>query len=281
MIDKLKTLGVLLLLAVSAQNLYANQEQQNEILKRYNAAKLEVKYQGSVGDFAQELAQNLGVAYYTFQANSKQPITLNQDTTHTVSDLLRNINTQLANDQVQLAWLGEQLTLVLLHKQAKLPIQNMPQKYIGQINFDANAQQVVPQTTDNTAVAKQEVIKKPVKTYTPKQLAQRKATTQRIHDIIAMSKNQRLLNKYKREAPSYTLEDPSAIKLQSITSSKIATFLIFDNDVDVEEYKFYGDFQEVNRIDNVVAILHRQKPPLARFTVEAANGNKQTFVLGK
>ncbi|WP_126372932.1 hypothetical protein [Avibacterium volantium] len=97
--------------------------------------------------------------------------------------------------------------------------------------------------------------------------------------ILNISQDADLLAKYsKRKQPVYQVENREAIKLETIRSTKISTFLIFLPDVNTAQYEIKGKFQDIVKLDNIVAILHRQKQPPSHIKIIAPNG---TAVLTK
>lgn len=100
----------------------------------------------------------------------------------------------------------------------------------------------------------------------------RKEQAEKLQAILKVSQDQQLIAQYSRRAqPIYDVDGKEAVKLDQIRSTKISTFLIFEEGVDLSQYKFEGKFQDSAQLDNVFAILHRQQKPDS-FKVIAPNG---------
>lgn len=100
----------------------------------------------------------------------------------------------------------------------------------------------------------------------------------KIQEILTLSQDEQLLAKYsKRKQPIYQVNDKKRIGLDTIRSTKISTFLIFNKDIDTNQYQIIGDFQDIAKLDNIVAILHRQKKPPKTIKVITSTQEEETL----
>ncbi|NOL50957.1 hypothetical protein [Pelistega suis] len=289
MIKKMLLATLMLIVGASA---FAQTE--DELVSKYQQARIAVTYKGSVGDLAQQLAQQLSIPYYAMQHQPTVQIRLKQDDSKTIQDLLDEINRQLTHQKIRFDVLDDKVVLALTSKEITSLV--TPQ-FIGQVIFadgqkpvnsevspvnELNhistpvidgAKEVQESTLDNKAIApvKQAVAE-------PEIPAEKEEEAKKLKAILEMSQDEKLLAQYaKRKQPLFTIEDKKAIKLDAVRSTKISTFLIFEEGVDVSQYKIEGDFQDMARLDNVVAILHRQKSPPRSFAIITPDGVKQTI----
>lgn len=249
--------GITLLLAVGLP-LVANAI----TAEKYQNAKIAVNYQGSVGQLAQDMAYRLGVAYYSNQANPNVQVKVVQNSSRTIQNLLDSVNSQLQDSTLQFIQLDNQTTLALMQKAGD-------SNYIGPITFDDD--NTTPATDTDTN--KSETVTTNQNNQQEQLMAEKK-----MKEIIALSQDQKLLEQYtKRKQPIYRINNAKAVHLAQVRTTKVSTFLIFDNNVDVNKYKIEGKFQEIVKLNNIVAILHRQQPPTDKITIIAPNGAQQVL----
>lgn len=258
-------------------------------LQKYQQARIAVTYKGNVGDLAQQLAEKLGIGYYAAKHNSTVQIKVKQDDRHSLQELLNQTNQQLAqqqskqelrfdmlDDKVVLALVGENVSLAptqfignvqYVENTETLPVEK---NTLGEVNMISAPVIAVPEThkangnadnaenmnTDNSNIEKSTDITM------PKYSEVNAAEAKKLSDILALSQDNKLLAQYgKRKNPIYQVPQQQEMGLETIRSTKISTFLIFKDGIDVANYKVDGQFQEIAKVGNVVAILHRQKSP--------------------
>lgn len=267
--------------------------EEEALVARYQQARIAVSYKGNVGDLAQQLAQQLNIPYYAEQHQPTVQIRIKQDNTKNINNLLEAVNAQLSNQKLRFDILDDKVVLALTGNNIKTLL--TPQ-FIGEIVFEPSSisNQVETSPTEelnvkdssstdsevkqeNTTLSLQDVapVQKAVESTSENEVDQE---AKKLQSILEMSKDEQLLAQYaKRKQPVFSVADKKSIALETIRSTKISTFLIFEDNVDTREYKFDGNFQDIARLDNVVAILHRQKSPPRTFTVETPAGVKQVI----
>lgn len=270
-------------------------QSQTELVSKYQQARIAVTYKGNVGDLAQQLAQQLNIPYYAMRHQPTVQVRLKQDNSKTIQDLLDEINRQLTHQKIRFDVLDDKVVLALTAKEITSLV--TPQ-FIGQVIFADGQEPVNNEVSpvselnhistpviegveeaqegallDNRAI---EPVKQVVAE--PKIPKEMEEEAKKLKSILEMSQDEKLLAQYaKRKQPFFTIEDKKSVKLDVVRSTKISTFLIFEDGVDVSQYKIEGDFQDIARLDNVVAILHRQKSPPRSFVIVTPDGIKQTI----
>ncbi|UTU48345.1 hypothetical protein [Mergibacter septicus] len=239
------------LLIVSLIPLSSNAEN----IEKYQNAKIAVNYQGSVGQLAQDMAYRLGIGYYTSKVDPNVKVKVAQNSSKSIQFLLDTVNAQLQESSLQFILLNDQVTLALKQKGSD--------NYIGPITFEeSNAEQT------NDVISTQQIA-----------VEDQASAEKKMKEIIALSQDQKLLDKYaQRKQPVYRISDAKAVNLEQVRTTKISTFLIFAKDVDVNKYKIEGKFQEMTKLNNVVAILHTKQQPTDKITIIAPNGTKQELI---
>lgn len=244
---------------------------------KYQQAKLAVQYKGGVGDFAQQIAYKLGVGYYAMQADPNLKIAISQDKSKTLSHLLDGINAQLPQQNIRFELLNDKVVLALTGDQVTDLVEK---QFIGNVIFDAVEENITPKQEnqielESPSEPSSEVIDLPLQ---PQDEKAKLEQAKKIQDILSVSQDKKLIAQYgKRKQPIYAIEDKSKVKLDTIKSTKVSTFLVFDNGVNVEDYKIEGEFQDIAKLDNIIAILHRQKQPPEKITLTAPNGEQQVL----
>lgn len=105
------------------------------------------------------------------------------------------------------------------------------------------------------------------------------AEAKKLQTILTLSQDAKLLAQYsKRVQPLYNVQDKAALALETVRSTKISTFLIFNDKVDVSHYRVEGSFQDIAKFGNVIAILHRQKRPPQEILITPPNQPTQKLV---
>ncbi|MDG6894753.1 hypothetical protein [Volucribacter amazonae] len=129
-ISKLTALGLFFLLTSPALA-------QNMELNRYEQAKINLNYQGELGDFLQKLAGRLNIGFISYNVDSTRPIQLD---THNQSQplplLIQQIQQQLPEVNIRFETLGNRVFLVLSSGDEPLQREQQPQQYIGQVIFE-------------------------------------------------------------------------------------------------------------------------------------------------
>ncbi|MCW9718874.1 hypothetical protein [Avibacterium sp. 21-599] len=234
----------------------------------YYQAKLEVRYEGEVGAFAQDLAQQLHIPYYTYQAEVQRVIYVQQDETNSLANLISIINKQLPTSVISLKKIGDQVTLML----EKKPLQSKEKNYIGPI--------VIGKSQKGNLLAEDagKRADHQVNSLSPDEVKAREIEAEKIKSILAMSQDKKLIQQYsRRKQPEYRVEseeEKQKIGLETIKSTKISTFLVFNDQINLKDYQIKGDFQDFAKLDNVAVILHRQKKPPMVITIIAPNGHE-------
>lgn len=285
-----------LLLSTSSAFSYADEAE----LAKYQQARIAVSYKGNIGDLAQQLAEKLGIGYYAVQHNSVIQVKLKQSDSHTLQQLLDQANQQLeeqqSKQQLRFDILNDKVVLALVGNNVSLA----PTQFIGNVvyteNFpttDATRQEentisipviaeMAPQVNekDNTTLKNNENdVSNPLAVST-QYSEEDTAEAKKLRDILDISQDNKLLAQYaKRKIPSYNVPDQQAIRLETIRSTKISTFLIFKDGIDTAKYKVEGQFQDIAKVGNVVAILHRQKSPPKEILITTPEN--QQYKLGR
>lgn len=242
-------------------------------IKKYEDARLAVNYQGEIGSFLQLLSAKLGIGYYSENINSSVKVIVKQDENNTISELISQVNNQLRDQHVLLNSFNNKVTIALVNKE--LNILQSPQ-YIGEINFNAPSQisssstssvlaesSSTPISIESIPTIKEETVSQDV--------ALLKEQEEKMNYIVSLSKDEKLLEKYKRAQPKYIVENKEKVKLSSIRSTKLSTFLVFEDNVNVADLKIEGKFQDIAKFGNLVAILHRQKEPPKTIKISKDN----------
>lgn len=218
------------------------QAQDNQDLSKYQQAKIEINYNGELGYFAQLLAYKLNVAYYAEVLDPKMKLSVQQTAVENLADLFEKVNQQLPQHHLILTQLNNQPTLALVSKQ----IQHLQQaKFIGEVIF-AEPKPVMQEAaaTDN-----------------PQTKAQMLEQQKKMDEIVKVSQDSELQAKYpRRSAPIYNLQDQQATGLETVRSTKLSTFLVFKQGLDVSQYRVEGEYQDIAKVGNIIGLLHRQKP---------------------
>lgn len=285
-----------LLLSTSSAFSYADEAE----LAKYQQARIAVSYKGNIGDLAQQLAEKLGIGYYAVQHNSVIQVKLKQSDSHTLQQLLDQANQQLeeqqSKQQLRFDILNDKVVLALVGNNVSLA----PTQFIGNVvyteNFptaDATRQEentisipviakMAPQVNEkgNTTLKNNENgVSNPLSVST-QYSEEDTAEAKKLRDILDISQDNKLLAQYaKRKIPSYNVPDQQAIRLETIRSTKISTFLIFKDGIDTAKYKVEGQFQDIAKVGNVVAILHRQKSPPKEILITTPEN--QQYKLGR
>lgn len=259
----------------------------NSELAKYQQARIAVTYKGNVGELAQQLAEKLGIGYYAVQQHSAAQIKLKQDETQTLQQLLEQVNQQLDNQQLRFDVLNDKVVLALVGNNVSLA----PIQFIGNVIYHQEPVQAMEKSNSTEKTVQQPTahetnqISMPVIdqqiTPTEQQPVSKntEADAKKLQEILALSKNTKLIAQYsKRAQPLYDVPDKTAIGLEALRSTKISTFLIFNNEVDATTYKVEGEFQDMVKLGNVVAILHRQKQPPKEIKITLPNNQEHRLV---
>ncbi|MDO4429772.1 MAG: hypothetical protein Q4B95_00535 [Lonepinella koalarum] len=289
----------------------------NEVeLQKYQQARIAVTYKGNVGDLAQQLAEKLGIGYYAAKHNSTVQIKVKQDDRHSLQELLNQTNQQLAQQQskqeLRFDMLDDKVVLALVGENVSLA----PTQFIGNVVYDetkpkpvalsepsASTQGKTQSVNDDVNMIAMPVMEKetvenqvvpeaksltdtpntpaetPLNQIQAKYSEVNEAEIKKLREILAISQDSKLLAQYaKRKTPSYNVPDQQAIGLETIRSTKISTFLIFKDGIDVANYKVDGQFQEIAKVGNVVAILHRQKSPPKEILITSPDNQIQKLI---
>ncbi|TNH00691.1 hypothetical protein FHQ26_03570 [Testudinibacter sp. TR-2022] len=257
-------------------------------VEKYNNAKIAVKYKGAVGDFAQQIAYKLGIGFYAYQSDPTTNIRIEQDDNASLSVLLANINGQLEQENLRFEILNDRVVLALTGNQVK---ELTEKQYIGSVIFDNSIVDAVEKPAEESSQNSIEIIPPEQQidagtsdvgeiaaTIQPQDEKAKLDQAKKIQDILSVSQDQKLIAQYgRRKQPVYNIENKSAVKLDTVKSTKVSTFLVFENGVNVDEYQIEGKFQDIAKLDNIVAILHRQQQPPATITLVAPNGERQVL----
>lgn len=262
-------------------------------IERYSNAKVEIKYKGEIGDLAQKLAQKLEIGYYAYQADSSMKVDVQQDNSRSLEDLFSALNSQLKKENIRFDILNDKVTLVLAGNSVKEL--NNP-SYIGQVVFDSTVKTELLSSeateTDKEVieVVKPEDLNKATSEQSNLQQSDGKVSStldqekvnaaNKIQSILDVSKDKNLIAQYsRRKQPAYSVDNKEQVKLDAVRSTKISTFLVFEQGVDLKDYKIEGEFQDFAKLDNVAAILHRQKSPPSFIMITAPDGRKAKLSL--
>lgn len=264
-----------LLLGLSSTSVFSNTENQ---ITKYENANLAVNYQGEIGVFLQLLSAKLGIGYYNENINSGFKISIKQDKDKNLSYLITQLNSQLKEQHILLNSFNDKVTLALVNKNRE--VLEYP-KYISEINFNPSSQapsMLIPEKSiekeehqESTPIIQEE----PTSSEKDKLL---KEQEEKMNHIVSLSQDEKLIEKYKRLPPQYSIENKEAIKLETIRSTKISTFLVFQEGINIDDYQIEGKFQDIAKLGNLVAILHRQKEPPKTITIKLG---EQTAVIRK
>lgn len=293
-----KILATILLLAPAAFS-YADEAK----LTKYQQARIAVTYKGNVGDLSQQLAEKLGISYYASQHNSSIQVKLKQTDNHTLQHLLDQVNHQLkqqnSNQQLRFDMLDDKVVLALVGNNVSLA----PTQFIGDVVYDDKAQE--PDIKQQTQEEERNTISIPVVSEPAEKESEKSeddsskklienipvspqpnkesysevssasAEAKKLRDILALSQDSKLIAQYaKRKVPTYNVVDQQALGLETIRSTKISSFLIFKDGIDMSRYKVEGQFQDIAIVGNVVGILHRQKAPPKEILITAPDNQQ-------
>lgn len=241
-------------------------------LTKYQQARIAVTYKGNVGDLSQQIAKKLGIGYYAIQHNSSIQVKLKQTDNDTLQHLLDQINQQLkqqnSNQQLRFDMLNDKVVLALVGNNVSLA----PTQFIGDVVYDNKA--LVQEEKERN------IISVPPQSNKGSYSEVSSAEEKKLGDILALSQDTKLISKYaKRKVPTYNVVNQHALGLENIRSTKISTFLIFKDGIDMSKYKVEGQFQDIAIVGNVVGILHRQKVPPKEILITAPD--KQQYKLAK
>lgn len=299
-----KILAAMLLLAPSGFS-YADEAE----LTKYKQARIAVTYKGNVGDLSQQLAEKLGISYYAAQHNSSIQVKLKQTDSDTLQHLLDQVNQQLkqqnSNQQLRFDMLDDKVVLALVGNNVSLA----PTQFIGNVVYDDKAlekdikQQIQEEEANTISMpivseptekkgekesekSEDDSSKKAIENIPVSPEANKEsdsevsgAEAKKLRDILAVSQDTKLIAQYaKRKVPSYNVANQKALGLETIRSTKISTFLIFKDGIDMSKYKVEGQFQDVAIVGNVVGILHRQKAPPKDILITAPDQQQYKLV---
>ena len=260
------------LLGLSTTSVFANIDSQ---IKKYEEANIAINYQGEVGTFLQLLSGKLRIGYYSENLNPMVKINIKQDGDKSLSHLITQINNQLKEQHVVLNSFNDKVTLSLVNKNRE--VLQSPQ-YIGEINFNHSEKKADEMISIEPIEKIETPTVSPKEDLSPEKQAFLKKQEEKMNNIVTLSQDEQLIAKYKRLPPQYSIENKEAIKLETIRSTKISTFLVFKDGVNVEDYEIEGKFQDIAKFGNLVAILHRQKEPPKKITVKLGD---QTAIIRK
>lgn len=269
-------------------------------LTKYQQARIAVTYKGNVGDLSQQLAEKLGIGYYATQHNSSIQVKLKQTDNDTLQHLLDQINQQLkqqnSNQQLRFDMLDDKVVLALVGNNVSLA----PTQFIGDVVYDNKAlvqeeeerniisvpivsvptEKESEKPEDDSSKKLIENISVPPQSNKGSYSEVSSAEEKKLGDILALSQDTKLISQYaKRKVPTYNVVNQHALGLENIRSTKISTFLIFKDGIDMSKYKVEGQFQDIAIVGNVVGILHRQKVPPKEILITAPD--KQQYKLAK
>lgn len=270
----IKSILVTSILGLTSLFAYANNIESQ--IQRYEQANFAVNYQGEIGSFLQLLSAKLGISYYSENINPLAKVKIKQDKDKNLSSLIEQLNSQLAEQHILLNTFNDKVTLALVSKN-RLVLQ-VPQ-YIGKINFNnvslnsepTESIDVVGNTQSHSDAASTDENNSSLL-----EKATLKIQEEKMNSIVALSQDEKLMAKYKRKPPQYRIENQESVKLEAIRSTKISTFLVFQDGVNAEDYQIEGKFQDIAKLGNLVAILHRQKEPPS--TIKISNDNKEALI---
>ncbi|MGX3020173.1 hypothetical protein [Ursidibacter sp. B-7004-1] len=254
-------------------------------ITRYTTARVEIDYSGHIGDFLQQLAYKLNIAYYNYQADPLLKISVYQDNNASLQDLINSINKQMDKQKVIIDLMNDKPTLALVNKNVKSLI--APQ-FIGDFDFSKNLENnkensekninqlenletsaIHPQSEDN---------KKPEENNLNDKEKYIQEQESKMKKFVLLSQDEKLIAKYKRKAPLYTVNNKEIIQLDNIRSTKLNTFLVFEHNINVEDYQIDGNFEDIAKLGNIVAILHRKKSPPKSITITTKNNQKVEII---
>lgn len=262
--------------ALGLASLFAYANNLESQIQRYEQANFAVNYHGDVGSFLQLLSAKLGIGYYSENINPLAKVKIKQDKDKNLSSLIEQLNSQLAEQHVLLNSFNDKVTLALVSKNRQ--VLQVPQ-YIGEINFnDVSLNSELAESIDVVGSIRSH--SDAASTTGNNSLSSERETLkmqeEKMNSIVALSQDEKLMAKYKRKPPQYKIENQEAVKLETIRSTKISTFLVFQDGVNAEDYQIEGKFQDIAKLGNLVAILHRQKEPPK--TVKISKGSQEAVI---
>lgn len=151
----------------------------------------------------------------------------------------------------------------------------------GKKSITDNAETVVKPLEEQTTPMVEQPIEPVVKNQTTEQpKAQVKFTgkeaTQAIEDIVSQATNKSALDEKIRITPKYRLLSKEKLGLQKVRVTPLATFLIFNNQIDTTKFDVENadKFEKLVQAKNMIAILHKDNPAPKMIVVTDQNGNK-------
>ncbi|MGX3014105.1 hypothetical protein ACWIVY_09505, partial [Ursidibacter sp. B-7004-1] len=244
----------------------------------YTTARVEIDYSGHIGDFLQQLAYKLNIAYYNYQADPLLKISVYQDNNASLQDLINSINKQMDKQKVIIDLMNDKPTLALVNKNVKSLI--APQ-FIGDFDFSKNLDKNINQS-EKPEPPKIPSQPEDAKKTEESNLADKEKYIQeqesKMKEFVLLSQDEKLIAKYKRKAPLYTVNNKEIIQLDNIRSTKLNTFLVFEHNINVEDYQIDGNFEDIAKLGNIVAILHRKKSPPKSITITNKNNQKVEII---
>lgn len=227
-------------------------------ISRYEQAKLRLSYEGEVGSLLQQLSQRLKVGFIAYDVDTTRKVSIQNSAETSIKSINEQIGKQLSDTDVRFEKIGERLFMVISAKGVEPLLKALPQKeqFVGDIIFDGE------QTTPQSA---------PIEESSTSQSSSA-AKVQHIFSIatdkdnIAAAKN--------KKAPQYKTVTKENLGLKNIRVTPLATFLIFDSQVDAEKLTVKGNFEELAQGENIVAILHQKSDAPAKIEIANEQGKK-------
>lgn len=227
-------------------------------ISRYEQAKLRLSYEGEVGSLLQQLSQRLKVGFIAYDVDTTRKVSIQNSAETSIKSINEQIGKQLSDTDVRFEKIGERLFMVISAKGVEPLLKALPQKeqFVGDIIFDG--EQTPPQSAP-----------------TEESSTSQSSSAAKVQHIfsIATDKNNIAAAKNKK-APQYKTVTKDNLGLKNIRVTPLATFLIFDSQVDAEKLTVKGNFEELAQGENIVAILHQKSDAPAKIEIANEQGKK-------
>ncbi|MEG9499151.1 hypothetical protein [Mannheimia indoligenes] len=227
-------------------------------ISRYEQAKLRLSYEGDVGSLLQQLSQRLKVGFIAYDVDTTRKVSIQNSAETSIKSINEQIGKQLSDTDVRFEKIGERLFMVISAKGVEPLLKALPQKeqFVGDIIFDGEQTPSQSAPTEESSTSQSSAAAK----------VQHIFSIATDKDNIAAAKN--------KKAPQYKTITKENLGLKNIRVTPLATFLIFDSQVDAEKLTVKGNFEELAQGENIIAILHQKSDAPAKIEVANEQGKK-------
>ncbi|EFL78215.1 hypothetical protein [Actinobacillus pleuropneumoniae] len=239
----------------------------NSVFSRYEQAKLKITYQGEVGNLLQQLAQRLKIGFIVYELDTAHKVSISNKEDTAIKTLIQQLSAQMPDADIRFEKIEDRLFLVASKKQTAPLITHkpIPKQFIGEATFssdnESGSNDANTQVTHNTPDLTSESARK-------------------LKSIIDTVTNQDVIAQYKsKKAPQYQVTSKEKLGLQNIRVTPLGTFLVFNDDIDINTLTLKGTFENSAQHDNLIAISHKDQ--VAPNRIEVVNREGKKLVLKK